>query len=377
MKKNISSTILDSVSLANYFFIVIIVTGVMLQACNTTTPPQSEYYTDKDFVTIKKIDAHTHVQATSHSLVKQAIKDNFILISLNCEVPGYPPIDSQQYFAIQQRLAYPDQLYYLTTIETESRFQPGWADRQLAYLKKSFANGAIGIKVWKNIGMTIKDKDSNFIMIDNPMFDPIFNYLEQNHIPVCGHIGEPRACWLPLKEMTTNNDRSYFSTHPEYYMYLHPEYPSYEAQINSRDNLLKKHPSLKFVGAHLGSLEWSVDEMAKRLDSFPDMALDFAERVGHVQFQTMQNWQKVHDFFIKYQDRLIYGTDLEEDEGDEQSVIEKKAHELWIRDWKYFTSGDTLQSPLVNGKFLGLKLPKKVIDKLFYKNAMKWYLKRD
>lgn len=346
----------------------------ILASCNVNTNADNEYYTGKDFGSIKKIDAHAHVMTTRHAIMEQAKADNFILISLNSEVPGYPPVDSQQYYALQQMHAFPGDFYYLTTFETATRFQPDWAERQLSYLKKSFSNGAIGIKVWKNIGMTIKDKDSNFIMIDNPMFDPVFNYLEQNHIPVCGHIGEPKACWLPLDQMTTNNDRSYFSDHPEYYMYLHPEYPSYEAQIQSRDHLLEKHPDLRFVGAHLGSMEWSVDEMAKHLDKFPNMALDFAERVGHVQYQTMQNWQKVHDFFIKYQDRLIYGTDLEEFETDNGDAVKKKAHDLWMRDWKYFTSGDTLQSPLVNGKFLGLKLPKKVIDKLYYENAKKWYL---
>lgn len=345
----------------------------ILFACNSYSKDNSEYYTDRDFSHVKKIDAHTHVQTTKHTLVEQGIKDNFILISLNSEVPDYPPIDSQQYFDIQQRLTYPDNLYYLSTIETATRFEPGWVDRQLDYLKKSFANGAIGIKVWKNIGMTIKDKDSSFIMIDNPMFDPVFNYLEQNQIPVCGHIGEPRACWLPYDQMTTNNDRSYFSSHPEYYMYLHPEYPSYEAQIQSRDNLLKKHPKLRFVGAHLGSMEWSVEEMAKHLDQFPNMALDMAERIGHVQYQSIQNWKKVHDFFMKYQDRIIYGTDLESNEGEDSISTIKKAHELWTRDWRYFTSGDTLESPLVNGKFRGLLLPKTVVNKLYFDNARKWY----
>ena len=359
----------------SHFFVSIVVM-LIIQACNTSSGSKNDYYSQEDFQSVKKIDAHAHVQTTKHALMEQAKEDNFILIRMNCEVPGYPPIDSQQYYAIQQRSAYPKDFYYLATFETATRFQPGWTDRQLEYLKKSIGNGAIGIKVWKNIGMTIKDRDSNFIMIDNPMFDPVFNYLEQNKIPVCGHIGEPKACWLPYDQMTTNNDRSYFKDHPEYYMFLHPEYPSYEAQILSRDRLLEKHPNLRFVGAHLGSMEWSVDEMAKHLDKFPNMALDFAERVGHVQYQTIGDWQKVHDFFIKYQDRIIYGSDLQEDETSNADTVKTIAHNLWIRDWQYFTSGDTLESPLVNGKFKGLMLPKTVIDKLYYKNAAKWYLNK-
>lgn len=345
-------------------------------SCMPHSGTNEAFYTSGDFTTVKKIDAHVHIHTTAKDFIEQAKKDNFKLISLNCEVPGYPPIDSQQYYILQQRIADPHDVHYLTTFETATREEPGWAGRQLGYLKHSFASGAVGIKVWKNIGMTIKDKDSSFIMIDNPMFDTLFNYLEENHLPVCGHIGEPKACWLPFDQMTTNNDRSYFKEHPEYYMFLHPEYPSYDAQIQSRDHLLEKHPDLRFVGAHLGSLEWSVDEMAKRLDRFPNMAMDFAERIGHVQFQCIEDWQKVHDFFIAYQDRIIYGTDLEANEYEDPHTVKNRAHELWLRDWKFFTSGDTLQSPLVNGKFKGLRLPTSVVDKIYYKNAEKWYLQR-
>ena len=80
--------------------------------------------------------------------------------------------------------------------------------------------------------------------------------------------------------------------------------------MRARDHMLEKHPGLQFIGAHLGSLEWSVDELAKRLDKFPNMAVDMAARISHLQYQAKINWQKVHDFCIKYQDRLLYATDI-------------------------------------------------------------------
>ena len=344
------------------------------QGCNFND--SNSYYSFTDFSKIKKIDVHTHVITARPDLVQQAKDDNFILISLNAEVPYFPPIDSQEYYILQLRHNFPNDVYYVTTFETATINQPGWSDRQLAYLKKSFDSGAIGVKVWKNIGMAIKDKDSNFIMIDNPIFDPIFNYLEQNNIPVMCHIGEPKNCWLPLDQMTTNNDRSYFTAHPEYHMYLHPEYPSYETQIQSRDHLLEKHPNLKFIGAHFGSLEWDVDEISKRLDKFPNMSVEPTERWGQLQYQSIQNWQKVHDFFIKYQDRIMYGTDLGAEENNNPDSVKMKAHTLWLSDWKYLTTGDSLQSPFVNNKFKGLHLPKEVIDKIYYKNTEKWYFSK-
>ena len=100
-------------------------------------------------------------------------------------------------------------------------------------------------------------------------------------------------------------------------MFLHPEYPSYEDQINARDHLLELHPDLKFIGCHLGSLEWNVDELAKRLDKFPDLAVDMSARICHLQYQSAKDREKVRDFCIKYQDRLLYGTDLSDNDGND------------------------------------------------------------
>ena len=107
-----------------------------------------------------------------------------------------------------------------------------------------------------------------YVMIDDPVLHRYSEYLEQNKIPVMGHLGEPKDCWLPENEMIDPGAVIYFKAHPQYYMFLHPEVPSYDEQIKSRDNVLEKYPKLDFIGAHLASLEWSFDELAKRLDSF-------------------------------------------------------------------------------------------------------------
>jgi hypothetical protein len=118
-------------------------------------------------------------------------------------------------------------------------------------IKNSVAKGAIAVKVWKNIGMELRDNEGNFVMIDNPKFDPVFDYMEENNIPLIGHLGEPKNCWLPIDQMTVQGDKNYFAKHPQFHMYLHPEYPSYEEQVNARDRMLEKHPGLQFIGAHL------------------------------------------------------------------------------------------------------------------------------
>jgi predicted TIM-barrel fold metal-dependent hydrolase len=221
--------------------------------------------------------------------------------------------------------------------------------------------------------MVYKDSAGQFIMVDDPKFDPVINYIIKENKTIMAHIGEPKNCWLPLEKMTVNNDRNYFKNHPEYHMYLHPEYPSYEEIISARDRFVEKHPDMRFVGAHLGSLEWDVDELAKRLDRFPNMAVDMAARVPHLQFQSMGNRDKVRNFLIKYKDRIIYATDEGISKDSDAAQERKSLHDHWMRDWKYFATDEMLTVPEVNGEFQGLQLPKDVIDKIYHDNAIRWF----
>ncbi len=296
-----------------------------------------EYYTIDDFISVKKYDGHLHLNTYEESFVEQSEEENFCLITINVDVSsGFPTIKEQQDFAVQQSKKFPGSVYYASAFSVKNFNDDNWLRETIAGLKNSFSAGAIAVKVWKNIGMELKDNNGNFVMIDNPGFDPIFDLLIENNIPLIGHLGEPKNCWLPIEKMTVKGDVDYFSAHPEYHMYLHPEYPSYEEQINARDRMLQKHPDLQFIGAHLGSLEWSIDEVAKRLDRFPNMAVDTAERISHLQLQAITDWQKVHDFFIKYHDRIIYGTDIIVDGTKEPAEMKKHAHDIRMRSLEIF-----------------------------------------
>ena len=118
--------------------------------------------------------------------------------------------------------------HFLTTFTMKGFEGPTWTADSIRHIDEEVANGAVGVKVWKNVGMVEKDSRHKLIFLDDPRFDGLMNHLEQKGIPLVAHQAEPKNCWLPLDQMTTENDRSYFSEHPEYYMYLHPEQPSYE-----------------------------------------------------------------------------------------------------------------------------------------------------
>jgi predicted TIM-barrel fold metal-dependent hydrolase len=318
------------------------------------------------FESFPKIDAHFHLNTSDPAIVRLAEKYHFKLMTLVTGSSSQEEIGRQLAWASHQQRAFPRTVAYSTTLSMKSWGNADWQEQTLSRLRQDFAEGAVAVKIWKDIGMTFREPDGRFIFIDDPAFDPVFDFIAAAGKTVVGHLGEPRNCWLPLDLMTTLSDRSYFAAHPQYHMYLHPDYPSYEQQIAARDRLLAKHPGLRFVGAHLGSLEWNVDELAKRLAAFPNMAVDMAARICHFQ---VQDSEQVRRFIIRYQDRLLYGTDLiaEDDTRDFSSVIE-----TWKNDWRYFTTDEIMTSPSVRRPFKGLALPASVLKKIYYQNAVNW-----
>jgi predicted TIM-barrel fold metal-dependent hydrolase len=353
----------------------IFLTSFLFSACTSTMKPNADsaYYSADDFTTVPKTDAHIHIQTYDSSCIQQARSDNFHLFTINYDdVNEPPPMEEQQEYATHLMKTSPDRIQYATTISIRNFKMEDWMSQTLDYLRNSMKLGAKAVKIYKVIGMSLRDSSGRLVMIDDPVFDPLFTYLENNNIPVVGHLGEPRNCWLPLDKMTIKGDAGYFSSQPEYHMYLHPELPSYEQQINARDNMLAKHPKLVFVGAHLGSLEYDVDSLALRLNRFPNMAVDMAARIDHLQLQARDNREKVRNFIIKYSDRLLYATDKVVETKTDPTAAKKSLHDTWVSDWKFFTSDEKMSSQQFDGNFTGLKLPKDVIDKIYYKNAQKW-----
>ena len=336
---------------------------------------QNQYYGEEDFKTVLKIDSHIHIDTDDGAFEDQAAADNFLLISLNVDHSDSASLREQFRFVSQSVKKHPGRIFYGATFhfDTSGWKTDAWSKKVISQLDKDISGGAITVKLWKNIGMSVRDREGKFIMIDDPGLDPVIEFIKSKNLPVTGHLGEPRNCWLPLNEMTVRGDSNYFAGHPQYHMFLHPEFPSYEDQIRARDNFLKKHPDLTFIGCHLGSHEWNVDSLAARLDRFPNMAVDISARISHLQYQSAKDRNRVRNFCIKYQDRLLYGTDVTHRGSDNPEEFKNQMHAAWTDDWKYFTSDMEMTSGEFDGEFKGLKLPKEVVDKIYHGNAIKWY----
>ena len=329
-----------------------------------------------DFARLHKIDAHVHDNVADDTFPALARKNNFELVSINVDYPDFPSLADQAKVAHAQRARDPKLFHFTTAFSMKGFGTPGWAERVNQRLDAEKAAGAIAVKIWKNVGLIETDAKGHKIMLDDPGFDPVIAHMVAIKLPLINHQGEPYNCWLPLDKMTTDNDREYFKEHPQYHMFLHPEGPSYETLMAARDRFVAKHKDLTFVGAHMASLEWSVDRLAAFLDHNPNANVDLAARMTQVMYQSARDYAKVRAFFIKYQDRLLYATDLTQNPADNKAQFTREAQAFWESDWKYLATAQTQHVADLKADIKGLGLPRAVIDKIYYGNAKRVLLAR-
>jgi hypothetical protein len=328
---------------------------------------------EDDFDSLEKVDVHVHINSSDTALLDQAAADHFRLLTINVDYPDFPALADQSRIAKALVAAHPDRVAYAAAFSMRGWDDPHWQQHAIQQLDAEFKAGAVAVKVWKNIGMEFRDAKGRLVMIDDPKFDPVFKFIRDQHKVLIGHQGEPYNCWLPISKMTVNNDKEYFQEHPQYHMYLHPELPTYEQQMAARDRMLDRNPNLHFMGAHMASLEWSVDRLAAFLERYPNTVVDLAARMGQVQYQSNQDRDKVRRFFIKYQDRLLYGTDTAQGARDNPKEVRTEVHAVWLRDWQYLTTDSTFRVPELDAPVHGLGLPKDVIRKIYSANAERWF----
>lgn len=253
---------------------------------------------------------------------------------------------------------------WCTTFDPFKFGSPDFAKETIRQIDRDFKNGAAAVKIWKNIGMELRTADGKFVMPDDPAFAPVYQDIAAHNKTLIAHLAEPDSCWQPLGK--DNIDADYYSEHPEWYMYDKPDHPSKARILAARDHLLAENPNLRVVGAHLGSMEVDLDGLAQRFDRYPNFAVDTAARVVYL---AVQPRDKVRAFLIKYQDRVLYGTDLGyRPKGDSDRLQDWES--TYLRDWKFFSGSEVVDFD--GRKAPGLQLPDAVLRKLFHDNAVHW-----
>jgi len=244
----------------------------------------------------------------------------------------------------------------------------------MADLEEAYRLGARGLKSFKSLGLVHKDQTGRLIRFDDPRFDPVWTKCGELGIPVWFHVGDPAAFFRPP---TADNERyAELSVHPEWSFYG-GQFPAREELLTQMVNVVLRHPETTFVGVHFGNNPENYRHVAAVLDRCPNFNIDTAARVGEI---GRRDPATLREFFIKYQDRILFGSDTvfsPENMDLGVPVPEKRtnadAREFFERHWKFFeTAGRNLEHPSPiqgNWKVNGINLPPQVLRKLYTDNA--------
>ncbi len=284
-------------------FLGLIPTTVLLKVARAEEGPDFE-----------RIDTHVHIHRDAPELLS-AVKDSkwHGLDIVVCPASGDEPFDLEEKLRATLKVQRDSggKLAWASTFDARGFESPGFTDRTIHRLRRSFEDGAVGVKIWKNIGMAIKAKSGAFLLPDDPALLPIYEAIQAADKTLIAHLAEPNGAWLPLD--ARNPELTYYSNNPQWHMYGKAGAPVKEAILTARDRVLARYPKLRVVGCHLGSDEDDLKQLAKRLDAYPNFAVDTAARVRYF---ARGDRDQVREFLTRYQDRILYATDFSLRDGE-------------------------------------------------------------
>jgi len=365
-------------TLQYYACVITIVVGLMLGCTNQDKISQALYI---------KGDLVLDYQPKSNLVQKQSTLDK----------PKYPVIDVHTYFSsdlnptvligkmdelgikaiINLSCGYGEELDRM--LEKFSRYDPrrliifcnldfseiddsGFSEQMVAFLSAAHAKGAKGLKIFKNLGLTVKDKAGQIVAIDDVRFDPIWAKAGELGMPVLIHTADPVAFFKPADRF--NERLMQLKRHPDWSFYG-AEFPKRETIIAQRNRVIARHPNTIFIGAHVGNSAEDLMKLGTLLESYPNLYVDVAGRVAELGRQPYT----ARKFLIKYQDRVLFGTDRYP--GKSIQPRYKIYYRFFQTQDEYFDYYEHPFPPTGEWKIYGIFLPDEVLEKIYFKNAQK------
>ncbi len=265
-----------------------------------------------------------------------------------------------------------------TTLAYDQARAPGYGERMAEALRVANKFGARGLKIAKVLGLGLRGPDGKLIAVDDPELDPVFEAAGELDMPVAIHAGDPRAFWQPADEK--NERRDELLAHPGWALHDR-DVPSFDEILAALERRIARHPKTKFISLHFGNCAEDPKRVASWLRKYPNLYIDTAARIPEIGRQPPD---EMRAFFIEFQDRILYGSDLgigNESEplflGSEgpEPATEKDEVRFFTATRRYFETADRdFDHPTpIQGKWKisGIHLPPNVLAKVYGKNAMR------
>lgn len=315
------------------------------------------------------MDVHTHVDGRRFELLRHVMEANGIDRVVNLWNGELPPPAFDRW--LEEFAGFDDGRMVLHHAPDLSRVgAPGFEETIEEEIRHAAARGASGVKVWKNLGLWIRDAEDRLVPVDDSRLDPLWRTAGATGLPVSIHIADPVAFFEPLDE---GNERfEELSRHPDWW-FGGPEYPEFEEIIRQFENVVARHPETTFIGVHMGCYAENLEFVGRMLDAYPNYYVDTSARVAEF---GRHGAAYVREFFLTYADRILFGTDLARtgalwlpEEGQYGPTLES----FYDRHWRYFETDERdLRHPFPeqgSWRVDGIALPGEALERLYHGNA--------
>jgi predicted TIM-barrel fold metal-dependent hydrolase len=315
------------------------------------------------------VDAHVHVMPDQAALMLEIMEAAGLSAVVNAgilEVRGVPFEEGMRVF---ERVFGKRMRYFPTPDFSDTA--PGFGERMVERLAHQLEGGACGLKIFKELGLRHRDASGDLIPVDDPRLDPLWAKAGELGVPVLIHTADPVAFFRPLDE--TNERWEELQGHPDWH-FGKPEFPAHDTLLAQRNRVIERHPDTTFIGAHLGNYPENLSYVDACLDRYPNFCVDTSARIGEVGRHPVED---VRAFFLKHQDRVLFGSDLvlgwDVFDQDMQGK-EGKAEAFYCDHWRFFET-DERQIPYpgfpIQGRWKvdAIALPVEVLEKLYAGNA--------
>jgi len=300
-------------------------------------------------------DVHTHRTSGVLGMAERIKEMDALNLRVLVDLSGGNAAEVKQKVDALQATPYKDRFRVFANVAWEGAGGAGWEQKVLADLRQAVANGAIGLKVFKELGLRHRNAAGTRLAIDDPALDPVWALAGDLNIPVIIHTAEPQEFFSPVD----NHNERWLELNIFPQRQSPPStYPTFEQLMKERDHVFSKHPKTRFIGAHFNWYGNDLGRAARQLDTQPNVYLE----VGAVLYEFGRQPYAAAQFFTKYQDRVLFGKDTYEtseypyfwrvfETHDEYFDYYRPYHAFW--------------------KLYGMGLPDAVLKKLYYKNALK------